>query len=192
MRRVSLTSTPPMKRLLIAGVLSIAALSAVALPSVDAVQAEVQRGNYAQAESMMQEVVAAKPGSARAHYVYAEVLAHNRRLDDAERELQKAKSLDPKTGFTTPEKLQDFERALAAARQALAAPPVVKSQPSSINRTGVGAPPNVVPAPAGEGLPGWLWGVGGAAIAWLLWRVFGVRRNPPSSSGQTPMAMAPG
>ena len=55
----------------------LAALSAVAwaLPTAQEVQAEVQQGRYARAEEMMREVVAAKPDSAKAHYVYAEILA---------------------------------------------------------------------------------------------------------------------
>jgi len=54
------------KRFIATVALAACTMAAVALPTVDAVQAEVQRGNYAQAEVMMQDVVAAKPGSARA------------------------------------------------------------------------------------------------------------------------------
>ena len=39
---------------------------------------------------MMREVVAAKQGSAKAHYIYAEILAHNGKLALAVEEAQKA------------------------------------------------------------------------------------------------------
>ena len=60
--------------------IALAGLSALAwaLPTQQQVEAQVRQGNYAQAESMMREVVAAKPDNARAHYVYAEILAHER------------------------------------------------------------------------------------------------------------------
>ena len=70
-----------MKRIFLMAVLMVLAATAFALPSVETVQAQVQHGNYAQAESMMREVLVARPDSARAHYVYAEILAHDRHFD---------------------------------------------------------------------------------------------------------------
>src|SRR5213075_3296199 len=72
-----------MKRFLATLALLVLAAAVFALPSVEAVQKEVQQGHYAQAESMMHEVVAAKPNSAKAHYIYAEILAHNGRCEQA-------------------------------------------------------------------------------------------------------------
>jgi len=69
-----------MKKLIVSVALAGLSVLAWALPTLQQVEAEVGRGNYAQAESMMREVVAAKPGSARAHYIYAEILAHQGKL----------------------------------------------------------------------------------------------------------------
>jgi|GEM_PF-3188348 len=44
---------------------------------------------------MMSEVVAAKPDSAKAHYIYAEMLAHNRNFTKASKEAARARQLDP-------------------------------------------------------------------------------------------------
>ena len=52
-----------MKRWLIGLSFALLAPLAWALPSVADVQAQVQKGHYAEAESMMREVVAAKPGT---------------------------------------------------------------------------------------------------------------------------------
>ena len=53
-----------MKRWLITLSFAVLASAAHALPTVTEVQAEVQKGNYAQAQTMMREVVVAKPGNA--------------------------------------------------------------------------------------------------------------------------------
>ena len=65
-----------MKKWILAALLSAFAAMAWALPTLQEVETEVHAGRYAQAEAMMREVVDAKPGSAKAHYVYAEILAH--------------------------------------------------------------------------------------------------------------------
>jgi Flp pilus assembly protein TadD len=65
-------------------------------PSTQEVEAQVRQGNYAQAETMMREVVAARPDSARAHHVYAEILAHNRNLAQAAEEAQRARCVTPR------------------------------------------------------------------------------------------------
>ncbi|TXH47640.1 MAG: tetratricopeptide repeat protein, partial [Burkholderiaceae bacterium] len=59
----------------------LAASPAWALPTEAAVQAQVQKGRYDEAESMMAEVLAAKPDSPKAHYLYAQILAKRGRLD---------------------------------------------------------------------------------------------------------------
>ena len=163
-----------------------------ALPTVDAVQAEISRGNYAQAETMMAEVVSAKPGSARAHYLYAEILAHNQRFDPAAAELARAKAIDPAIKFTAPEKFRAFENMLdreqAAARRARSNPPATTSAVSAPSRTDLGSPsaaraePMPTPSPA---VPGWAWALGGGAAAWLAWRVVAARRTAaqPSAAG---------
>ena len=52
-----------MKKLMVSVALATLSLLAWALPTLQQVEAEVQQGRYAQAESMMREVVAAKPAA---------------------------------------------------------------------------------------------------------------------------------
>ncbi len=129
--------------------------TAQALPNVDEVQAATQRGDYAGAEKMMREVLAAKPDSARAHYVLAEILAHERKFGEAREHASRARTLDPAVKFTDPAKFQDFERLLE--RQAGTA--------RSADRTAVtpaAPPPRAAPAERSEGggVPVWLLVVG--------------------------------
>jgi hypothetical protein len=177
-----------MRRLIVTLSLATLAMSAYALPSVDDVQAEVGKGNYAHAEDLMRDVVAAKPGSARAHYVYAEILAHDKRFELAAQELARAKAIDPALKFTQPEKSAAFagllEQEQAAARRPLRVERVATPRMSE-------APAAV---PEGRGVPGWVWALGLAAVAALAWRAFGSRRPAALAAGpvfSAPVAAAP-
>jgi len=163
-----------MKRILSLVLMLVLSAAAFAVPSVDAVQAEVNRGNYAQAESMMREVVADKPNSAKAHYIYAEVLAHNGRFDQAADEARLAKQIDPQIKFTQADKFRAFEQLLQQEQSTArsrsnrsldgngAAVPAVRAQPV-VERS--------------SGVPGWVWGAGFAVIAVLLWRLVSATRQ---------------
>jgi len=173
-----------MKRLLSLVLMLVLSAAAFAVPSVDAVQAEVNRGNYAQAESMMREVVADKPNSAKAHYIYAEVLAHNGRFEQAADEARLAKQIDPQIKFTQADKFRAFEQLLqqeqgsAQSRKSRsldggAAVPAVRSQPAAERSSGV---------------PGWVWGAGFAVIAVLLWRLVSATRQRTAAAAAGPAA----
>lgn len=112
--------------------------TAQALPTVDQVQAAAKAGDYAGAEKMMREVVAAKPDSARAHYVLAELLAHQRQFDDAAAHTRRARALDPAIKFTDPARFTAFEQALQRQQAAAAKP---------------GVPAALDPAPAARAAP---------------------------------------
>ena len=129
--------------------LSLALLSAVAwaLPSVADVEAQVQQGHYTQAETMMKEVVDAKPASAKGHYVYAELLAHNGNFARASEEAAKARQLDPDIKFAAPEKFRAFEDLLK--REQSPRPRAETSSPSLSQL----APANVEAPRAAAGLP---------------------------------------
>jgi hypothetical protein len=79
------------------------------------VQALIARGDYPGAEAMLRDAVAEHPQSAKAHYVLAEVLAHEGNIGEAKAEASKAATLDPGTRFTDPAKFQAFQRKLDAA-----------------------------------------------------------------------------
>jgi hypothetical protein len=171
-------SEEAMNKTILSALLWLACAAAWALPTVQQVEAEVGQGHYAQAESMMREVVEAKPGSAKGHYVYAEILAHNGNFAKAADEAAKAKQLDPELKFTQPEKFRAFEALLERQQH-----PAARSQMSS-----PATPMAVVQASRSEqaqGIPTWVWGGGLALLAYLLWR--GLSR---SRAAQAP-SMAP-
>ena len=164
-----------MKKSIIAFVFVAACASAWALPSTQDVEAAVEQGQYGRAESMMSEVVAAKPDSARAHYIYAEVLAHNGSFSTASTEVAKARQLDPALKFTSPEKFRNFEqllqRELSASRSSTTKP---------VPAPAVIAPAHAVqPQPVSPGIPGWIWLVGVAVVGFLLFRGFNRSRVAP-------------
>ena len=121
---------------------------ALALPTQKDVEAAVKSGDYTQAQTMMQEVVDAKPGSAKAHYLYAEILAHNGRFEDATAQALKAKQLDPKISFTSPEKFRHFEALLLNSSQGGKTGAPAQSRIQSPQSTIVTAPAAQLPAPA--------------------------------------------
>ncbi|SHM95605.1 tetratricopeptide repeat protein [Rhizobacter sp. OV335] len=155
--------------------MGLVSAAAFALPSVTDVQAEVQKGNYAQAETLMRDVVAAKPGSAKAHYVYAEILAHNKRYEFALQEVRLAKQLDPAIGFTQPEKFKSFEQLLEREQRGAS----VGGNATGGNTAGTAMQAPRAVEQRSSGIPGWIWGAGFAVIAVLLWRMFSARRAQP-------------
>jgi hypothetical protein len=172
-----------MKRTIAGICLVLACAMAWALPTVQQVQAEVQEGHYAQAERMMREVVDAKPGSAKGHYLYAEILAHNGSVAKAAEEAGRARQIDPDIKFTQPEKFRAFEALLERERK-----PAQRAE----------TPRPVLPAAAmaapmsqqAAGLPGWVWGGALALVAYLLWRGFSRRRALPAQSAAAGFASA--
>ena len=163
-----------MKRWLLTLSLIFLASAAHALPTLAAVEAEVQKGNYAQAQSMMHEVVVAKPGSAKAHYVYAEILAHNDDFAQAAQEAALAKQIDPALKFTQPEKFNAFEQLLDRETQRA---PRAGSSLDSLARavpTLPAAPVQAQPRQMEEsspGVPAWAWIAGLAGVGWVAWRM---------------------
>lgn len=160
-----------MKRFLVAASFAALTLSAFALPSIDAVQTEIGKGNYAHAEEMMREVVIAKPNSARARYLYAEILAHDRRFAQAAEESAQARRLDPSLSFTQSEKFNAFEQLLAREQGA-------GNRASPVSRADTPRFTETLPVQPAGGVPGWAWGLGGGALALLAWRTLSARRQP--------------
>ena len=93
-------------------ILSLAASSAFALPTLEDVEHAVHRGDYSAAESMTREVVAARPTNAKAHYILAEILAHEGKLAEARSQAASARQLDPEIHFTAPDRFRQFEAQL--------------------------------------------------------------------------------
>ena len=157
--------------------LSVAAISAnAALPTLDDVEHAVHRNDFTSAESMTREVVNAQPNSAKPHYILAEILAHEGKLNEARAQAAQAKQLDPAIKFTTPEKFARFEAELNGGKPA--ARPVSETSRNA--------------QPAGAGGSSFLWIVllVGGAIAFFAFRR---RSAPPSYGGYVnPNAPMPG
>ena len=77
---------------------------ALALPSPKDIETAVSQGHVTQAESMLREVIAAKPQSAKAHYELGQVLLRENRLSDAHTELLRAQAIDPSLKFASSDK----------------------------------------------------------------------------------------
>ena len=88
------------------------------------VEAALQQGNYTLAEQELRQAIVEHPQSAKAHYLLAQVLAHEGNIGDAQKEASQAKTLDPKISFTTPAR---FERFQSELNQALAPSSAVRS-----------------------------------------------------------------
>jgi hypothetical protein len=177
-----------MRKTIVGMALALAALAAWALPTLEEVENEVRLGHLTTAESMMNEVVAARPGGARAHYMYAEVLARNGKFAEARDQARLARQADPQVRFTDPVKFASFEQLLEREQRASSAragaAPALPALP---------APPAAAPTPAG-GVPAWIWLALIAVAAILVWRGFSRSRAAAASAGLAagPNAMAPG
>ncbi|MGV0961362.1 MAG: tetratricopeptide repeat protein [Limnohabitans sp.] len=106
------TASKTLKSLLLLTALAASAL-AFALPSPKDIEAAVSQGQLTQAESMLREVIGAKPQSAKAHYELGQVLLREHRNKEAHTELLAAKAIDPGLKFATSP--QQFETILAQA-----------------------------------------------------------------------------
>lgn len=158
--------------------------AAQALPNVDEVQAAAQRGDYAGAEKMVREVLVAKPDSARAHYVLAEILAHERQFKEAGEHASRARALDPAIKFTDPAKFSAFEQLLQRQQTAKAS----AQTPAAIGAAA--PPPRAAPverSDSGGGVPVWLLVVGAVifialAVRWMRNRT-AVQSQPAYAGG---------
>ena len=162
-----------MKRFLVAASFAVLTCSAFALPTIGQVQSEIGIGHYARAEEMTREVVAAKPDSARARYVHAEILAHNQRFALAAEEAAQAQKLDPSLSFTDPEKFRTFTQLLARQQSPGIASSAVSSSASALKPAQFAA---AAPVTHGGAMPAWAWGGVIGLLAMLAWRALGARQ----------------
>jgi len=152
---------------------------------LEQVQEEVRLGHLTNAESMMREVVAARPGSARAHYVYAEILARNGNFGEAAAQARLARSADPQISFTDPEKFKAFEQLLqrergASSGQGQQAQAPSRGAPPQTRFDGSAAGPERT---SGSGVPGWVWVVGLGVVGVVAWRAAQRRRAAAALGG---------
>ena len=98
--------------------LGVAGLAGAATdPTLHEVYEASRTGHVADAQKMMRQVLQDHPGSAKAHYVAAEVDARAGDVAQARRELATAESLDSSLSFARPEAVQALRRELGPARR---------------------------------------------------------------------------
>lgn len=130
-------------------------------PTLNQVYQAAEAGNYAQAQRMMDQVLRAHPGSARAHYVEAELLARQGQLAAAGAELDTAKRIEPGLSFAQPRAVEELQRQIGSARQTH----------SPLDRS-------VTPAAAG-GIP-WTLLLGVGLVVLIVIAVLAMRRRSPT------------
>lgn len=106
-----------MKRLIL-WLLLVLTAPAWAVPSPKEVSDAVHAGNFVLAEQLLQQTLQDKPNSAMAHYELGQVLAKEKRHQEALAELTKAQQLDPALHFAKkPQLFQEIYNAEKAALQ---------------------------------------------------------------------------
>ena len=138
----------------------------LALPAPHDIEQAVANGQLPQAERMLREVIAEKPGSARARYELAQVLAREGQYTEALQAIRAARELDPSLQFAqSADKFNAVAQAIEQHASAKVAPaPAITNHAPAVTPAASSAP-----APAA-----WLWPAlltGGFALLVLwLWR----------------------
>jgi hypothetical protein len=167
------------KKLLLTGLLVLAVSgSAFAADGPKEVEAAIQQGNFTLAEQDLRQAIVEHPQSAKAHYMLAQVLAHEGNIGDAQKEANQAKAIDPKISFTSPAK---FERFQSELNQALAPSTGARRPAASMREAPYAAgeqPTAVQPRSSGSI---WPWVIGGVIVVllfgWFRRRQQGVMNN---------------
>ena len=174
-----------MQRMLLALTLALAAGWALALPSPKEIEAAVGAGQLPQAETMLREVLQAKPQSAKAHYELGQVLARQGKDFEAQQALDQAKTIDPTLKFaTSPEAFaKTYDTVLAQVRGA----PSAASAKAAVATPAahVASPAPASPAPSGGFNLMYVWmGAAGLVVLGLILR----RRAAAAPAVATPAA----
>ena len=170
---------------------------AFALPTPKDIESAVNGGNYAQAESLLREVLREKPQSAKAHYELGQVLAHLQRYKEAQVELDKAKEIDPSLKFAaSPEKFN----AISQKVNSLASPSgsVVMEPSAAVKSLNVDQPDKTTASSESGISLSYVWIAIAALVALGLWlrrsATASVNANTnmaSSSAGYSPAPAAP-
>ena len=174
-----------LQRMLLALTLVLAAGWALALPSPKEIEAAVGAGQLPQAETMLREVLQAKPQSAKAHYELGQVLARQGKYFEAQQALDQAKTIDPTLKFaTSPEAFaKTYDTVLAQVRGA----PSAASAKAAVATPAapVASPAPASPAPSGGFNLMYVWmGAAGLVVLGLILR----RRAAATPAVATPAA----
>ncbi|WP_186214460.1 tetratricopeptide repeat protein [Burkholderia gladioli] len=141
---------------LLASLLAITALAHAAEPSATDIAQAVDQKEFHKADVMLHDVIKHHPGSARAHYMLAQVLGYEQRPADGLVELNVARSIDPKLSFASTQRVDAVQGRLEAEERDLqpaarsAAPALTTTQPTTLAER-----------------PGTTSYVGAAGLAWI-------------------------
>jgi uncharacterized protein len=159
------TASKALKSLFVCGAFMASAM-ALALPTPKDISTAVEQGQLQQAETMLREVIAAKPQSAKAHYELGQVLLRENRMSQAQSELLAAKAMDPSLKFAS--STQQFNDVLE------------KTQPTHRPTTPALTAAPATPAPQGSGFSltyAWI-GIAALGLIALLVRLFNRPATP--------------
>lgn len=155
----------------------------LALPAPHDIEQAVANGQLPQAERMLREVIAEKPGSARARYELAQVLAREGQYTDALQAIRAARELDPSLQFAqSADKFNAVAQAIEQHASAKVAPaPAVTNHAPMVTPAASSAPAQAA----------WLWPTlltGGFAllVLWLWRRVQARPALQPAGMGSYP------
>jgi len=110
-------------------------------PTLHQVYEAANAGRLSEAQGMMDKVLRDHPGSAKAHYVEAEILARQGHLAGAREEFGTAERLDPGLPFAKPESVEKLRRHLDAGQApAQLASGVGSVAPVALPRAAAGIP----------------------------------------------------
>ena len=144
-------------------VLALAVPVSAYAPAAYAADASLQQvhdaaagGQMDKALAMMAQVLKDHPNSAKAHYVEAELLAHQGNIAEARKQFTTAENLAPGLPFAKPQSVSALRAQLSG-------------------RAGAATVGNVAPASQNSGFPWWGWVVGGGLLMAVL--SFFRRRN---------------
>jgi len=173
-----------LQRMLLALTLAFAASWALALPSPKEIEAAVGAGQLPQAETMLREVLQAKPQSAKAHYELGQVLARQGKFFEAQQALDQAKIFDPTLKFaSSPEAfVKTYDTVLAQVRGASSAASAKAAVATPAAPMAAAAPDS--PAPSGGFNLTYVWMVAaGLVVLGLI-----LRRRAAAPVAVTPAA----
>lgn len=170
------------KWLAVAVMLGFGLAMAQSEPTLKQVYETAQAGHLDQAQVMMQQVLVAHPGSAKAHFVQAELLARQGKMSLARESLAAAEKRAPGLSFAKPEAVQALRAQLAAR----SSPP---ANNGAMNNGAVNRAPVAYSSPAAPA-SSFPWGLalalGGGAIAIAIY----MSRKKPATEFASPAAYA--
>lgn len=143
-------------------------------PTIHQVYEAAEAGKFIEAQKMMDQVLAAHPNSAKAHFIQAELLAKQGKFSRAATELASAERLGPDGKFAKPEAVQRLKAVLASA-------PAARPAASPVS---YGSAREVAPVQQSQGLP---WGMILGLGALVLLAVMFFKRK----AAQQPMMQGP-